>query len=80
MKKISTMMRRALIVLLISHVSQGMALAGDVVKSSYSPIVINESFEKTMTRMKAAKSDVMKRQMDLLDERYDLSEIGRAHV
>ncbi|MBL4902635.1 MAG: cytochrome B6 [Desulfocapsa sp.] len=74
MKKISTMMRRALIVLLISHVSQGMALAGDVVKSSYSPIVINESFEKTMTRMKAAKSDVMKRQMDLLDERYDLSD------
>jgi len=74
MKEISTMMRRALIVLLISHVSLGTTFAGDMVKSSYSPIVINESFEKTMTRMKAAKPDVMKRQMDLLDERYDLSD------
>ena len=26
-----------------------------------------------MTRMKAAKPEVMKRQMDLLNERYDLS-------
>ena len=42
-------------------------------ESSYSPVVIKESFEKTMTRMKAAKSEVMKRQMDLLNERYDLS-------
>lgn len=42
-------------------------------ESSYSPVVIKESFESIMVRMKAAKPEVMKRQMDLLNERYDLS-------
>jgi len=42
-------------------------------ESSYSPVVIKESFESIMTRMKAAKPAIMKRQMDLLNERYDLS-------
>ncbi len=42
--------------------------------SSYSPVVIKEDFEATMARMKAAKPEVMKRQMDLLAERYDLSD------
>ncbi|HXX33007.1 MAG TPA: cytochrome B6 [Thermodesulfobacteriota bacterium] len=42
-------------------------------ESSYSPVVIKESFETIMARMKAAKLEVMKRQMDLLEERYDLS-------
>ena len=42
-------------------------------ESSYSPVVIRESFEAIMTRMKAAKPEVMKRQMDLLNVRYDLS-------
>ncbi|MGA2518339.1 MAG: cytochrome B6 [Thermodesulfobacteriota bacterium] len=42
-------------------------------ESSYSPVVIKESFESIMARMKAAKPEVMKRQMDLLAERYDLS-------
>jgi len=41
--------------------------------SSYSPVVIKESFQDIMARMKAAKPQVMKRQMDLLNERYDLS-------
>ena len=49
------------------------AFAQEMVKSSYSPVVIKEPFAKTMARMKAAKAEVMKRQMDLLDERYDLS-------
>lgn len=43
-------------------------------KSSYVPVVINEDFAKTMARMKAAKSEVMKRQLDLLNARYDLSD------
>lgn len=43
-------------------------------KSSYAPIVINEDFAKTMARMKAAKSEIMKRQIDLLNARYDLSD------
>ena len=42
-------------------------------ESSYSPVVIKESFEATMARMAAAKPEVMKRQMALLNERYDLS-------
>jgi cytochrome c peroxidase len=42
-------------------------------ETSYSSVVISEDFETIMTRMKAAKSGVMKRQMDLLNERYDLS-------
>jgi len=42
-------------------------------ESSYSPVVIKESFEGIMARMKAAKPEVMKRHMDLLGERYDLS-------
>jgi cytochrome c peroxidase len=41
--------------------------------SSYAPVVIKEDFATTMARMKAAKPEVMKRQMALLNERYDLS-------
>lgn len=42
--------------------------------SSYAPVVIKEDFTSIMTRMKADKSDVMKRQLNLLNERYDLSD------
>ena len=42
-------------------------------ESSYSPVVIKESFESIMARMKAAKPEVMKRHMDLLNMRYDLT-------
>lgn len=41
--------------------------------SSYAPVNITEDFTTTLARMKAAKPGVMKRQMDLLNERYDLS-------
>jgi cytochrome c peroxidase len=41
--------------------------------SSYSSVVITENFTTTMARMKGAKPEVMKRQMDLLSARYDLS-------
>jgi hypothetical protein len=41
-------------------------------ESSYSP-VIEELFEKVMAHDKAQKAMVMKRQFDLLNERYDLS-------
>jgi cytochrome c peroxidase len=44
------------------------------VKTSYAPVTITESFEDTMARMKAAKPEVTKRHMDLLNERYDLSD------
>lgn len=42
-------------------------------RSSYAPVVIKEDFNTIMTRMKAEKYKVMERQMDLLKERYDLS-------
>jgi len=42
--------------------------------TSYSPVVIKESFDTIMARMSAAKSEIMKRQMNLLNERYDLSD------
>jgi len=42
--------------------------------SSYSPVVITEDFDQTVARMKAAKPEVMKKQMDLLQLRYDLAD------
>ena len=41
--------------------------------SSYSPVVITEDFNSVVSRMKAAKPDIQKRQNNLLNERYDLS-------
>ena len=41
--------------------------------TSYAPVDIKEDFAATMARMKAAKSGVEKKQADLLNERYDLS-------
>jgi len=43
-------------------------------KSSYSPVVITEKFNEIMDRMAAAKSAIMRRQLDLLAERYDLAD------
>ena len=40
--------------------------------SSYSPVVMKETFEATQARMTAAKDAVMKRQQALLESRYDL--------
>jgi len=49
------------------------AKASDTGPSSYSPVVITEDFDSVVARMKAAKPEVIKRQMDLLNQRYDLS-------
>jgi cytochrome c peroxidase len=42
--------------------------------SSYMPVDIKEDFATLLARMTKAKPEVMKRQMDLLSERYDLSD------
>jgi cytochrome c peroxidase len=42
-------------------------------ETSYAPVAITEDFDSIVARMKLAKPEVMKRQMDLLRERYDLS-------
>jgi cytochrome c peroxidase len=49
-----------------------LSAAAEPPKSSYAPVVAKEPFSETMTRMKAEKSAVMKKQMDLLQQRYDL--------
>jgi cytochrome c peroxidase len=41
--------------------------------SSYMPVDSREPFASVMSRMKAAKSDVMRKHMALLEQRYDLS-------
>lgn len=41
--------------------------------TSYSPVDIKEDFAAIMARMKVAKPEVMKRQMDVLNARYDLA-------
>ena len=42
--------------------------------NSYAPVVMTESFEKTVARMQAAKPEIEQRQAALLQERYDLSD------
>ena len=44
------------------------------VKNSYAPAEDKESFVTVHGRMVAAKAGIMKRQIDLLEERYDLSD------
>src|SRR5258708_20191208 len=41
--------------------------------SSYAPVDIHESFSTIQSRMTAAKPEIMKRHMALLEHRYDLS-------
>ena len=43
-------------------------------KSSYLPVVITEPFDSIMKRMTEAKPAIMKRHMDLLNQRYDLGD------
>src|SRR4029434_6830442 len=42
-------------------------------KSSYATVDIKQYFASIMARMSAAKAGVMRRQMDLLAQRYDLA-------
>ena len=48
--------------------------------TSYAPVALTEPFEDVMARMSAAKPDIMKRQMMLLEERYDMSDRPAAGV
>jgi cytochrome c peroxidase len=56
--------------------SLGIAYAQDAGKkaSSYMPVDIKEDFTSIISRLKSEKAGVMKRQRDLLNERYDLSD------
>jgi len=50
----------------------GLVLGQEAKTSSYSPVIQSDEFSIRMSRMIAEKSSVMKRQQDLLLERYDL--------
>src|ERR1035437_8090744 len=65
-----------LAIIVMTLIVMGVAYAQDSVKraTSYAPVDIKEDFASIMARMKAAKPEIMKRQMDLLNERYDLSD------
>ncbi len=59
----------------VAVVLLGMVFAQETEKrqSSYAPVNLNDDIAVTISHMKAAKPDVMKRHIDLLNERYDLS-------
>lgn len=50
-----------------------LAFAEEQGPTSYAPVDIKETFASVMGRMKAAKPEIMKRQMDVLNARYDLA-------
>lgn len=52
----------------------GLAQMSEERPTSYMPVAIHEDFESVMERMVEAKPEVMERQMELLKERYDLSD------
>lgn len=58
---------------LVGAVCAADAQVADRAKTSYAPVAVTEPFDTTMKRMSDAKDEIMKRQMDLLAERYDLS-------
>lgn len=63
-----------LLIILIVASAFTYAISAGAKPSSYAPVAITEDFNSIMARMKTAKPEVMKRHMDLLQERYDLSD------
>ena len=64
--------RKPILFGLVALSCAGIVLGQEEKKSSYLPVVPKEEFSATMSRMKTEKPTVMKRQNDLLQERYDL--------
>jgi len=75
-RRIATYLSVGSAMLVMTLFVTGVAYAEDAGKgaTSYSPVDIKEDFASIMARMKAAKPEIMKRQMDLLNERYDLND------
>jgi cytochrome c peroxidase len=61
-------------------VALGIAYSQEQGKTSYTKLDITEPFTSIMARMKAAKPAIEKRQANLLNERYDLSDRAAAGV
>ncbi len=51
-----------------------LAAADEALKSSYAPVVEKETFQQTLKRMSGEKDAINRRQADLLNQRYDLSD------
>ena len=70
--------RRAGLVLALTLLGAGALGLGaawaDEQPTSYAPVALTESFDTVMARMAAAKPAIMKRQMMLLEERYDMAD------
>jgi len=66
------MKQKLLFTLALIHSLVFLSTAAEPPNSSYSPVVAKEPFTEMMTRMKAEKTAIMKKQMDLLAQRYDL--------
>jgi cytochrome c peroxidase len=68
------LMRNRGILLLVSVAAfAATILVAQEKKTSYSPVVLTESFAEVMQRMTAAKPAIMSRQNALLEQRYDLA-------
>jgi cytochrome c peroxidase len=64
-----------LVLLLVLWVSPAALAQQPAAKdSSYLPVVVKEHTQSIQDRMQSAKAEIMKRQMDLLQARYDLSD------
>ncbi len=64
------------LLLTAAFVCAGVALAAAIEQrgaTSYAPVAVTESFAATMARMKAEKPGIVQRQMQLLEQRYDIS-------
>src|SRR5450759_78666 len=64
----------AMLVLTLIGISVAYANESGKGTTIYDPVDSKEDFASIMARMKAAKPEIMKRQMDLLNARYDLSD------
>jgi len=61
-------------IVLITTIGLSFLVASADQPSSYAPVDIHQDIETTIKKMSAAKAEIMKRQMDLLNERYDLAD------
>ncbi|MGD9211880.1 MAG: hypothetical protein PVI90_13945, partial [Desulfobacteraceae bacterium] len=72
MKRLLSAILYSALVLLCFTLFLGPVYGKDSNPSSYAPVVIKDTFEDTMLRMKKDKKKIMQRQKSLLEKRYDL--------
>jgi cytochrome c peroxidase len=68
----SVLGKRAPFVLGLALIFSGVAHGQEGGGTSYAPVALSEPFPEMMARLQSQKAAVMRRQMDLLQERYDM--------